>query len=216
MSFFSDESNYIAIIGDIINSKKIEDRGGVQKKLFEILNDINKEYSDDLASKFMITLGDEFQGLLKKGKNTIEILEEIEYRIHPVKIRFGIGIGEIKTEIYYEPIGADGPAYYNARDSVDMLKHNTSANIRISSQNEKNDLLLNTIFSLLYSLKNKWTERQRKVVYTAYHTGRQQETAEGLNITRSTVQQILKRADYNCYRRTLETMKGIFSEIDRD
>lgn len=214
MLMFFDEKKYIAIIGDIINSKKIEDRGSVQKKLFAVLNDINKEYKDDLMSKFMITLGDEFQGLLENGENTIEIIEEIEYRMYPVKIRFGIGIGKIKTEIFYDPIGADGPAYYNARNAVEQLKHNSLADVRISSQNEKSDLLLNTIFSLLYTLKNKWTERQREVVYRTYHTGKQWKTAESLDITQSAVQQILKRADYNCYKQTLETLKAYLSEIE--
>lgn len=92
MFFFFPYIPYIAIIGDIKNSKKIEDRNRVQKKLNEILNDINEKYQDDISAKFIITLGDEFQGLLGDGKNVIEIIEEIQWKMHPVEIRFGIGM----------------------------------------------------------------------------------------------------------------------------
>ena len=62
---------YIAIIGDIKNSKKIVDRGAIQEHLKKILDNINLKYSDCIASKFTITLGDEFQGLLTTGNNPI-------------------------------------------------------------------------------------------------------------------------------------------------
>ena len=42
---------YIVIIGDIINSRKIEKRGEVQEKLKQILRDINEKYKEDIASK---------------------------------------------------------------------------------------------------------------------------------------------------------------------
>ena len=56
--------NYFAVIGDIIDSKKINNRYQDQKTLETCLNDLNNEYQAVLVSKFSITLGDEFQGLL--------------------------------------------------------------------------------------------------------------------------------------------------------
>lgn len=47
----------------------------------------------------MITLGDEFQGLLNNPAYAIEIVKYIQRELYPVKLRFGIGIGEISTEI---------------------------------------------------------------------------------------------------------------------
>lgn len=52
--------NYFAVIGDIIDSKKINNRYQVQKTLETCLNDLNNEYQAVLVSKFSITLGDEF------------------------------------------------------------------------------------------------------------------------------------------------------------
>lgn len=40
------------------------------------ISDINEKYSDDISAKFIITLGDEFQGLLCNGINTMNIMLE--------------------------------------------------------------------------------------------------------------------------------------------
>ena len=115
--------NYIAVIGDIKDSKLIENRGQIQEKLNRALKQINEIYQDDIASKFIITLGDEFQGLLKNEEHLIGIVKYIQQVMYPVKLRFGIGIGEIRTDIFYEAaIGADGPAYYEARKVITELR----------------------------------------------------------------------------------------------
>ena len=48
--------NYYAIIGDIKESKKIENRYEVQEKLKDILDNVNRFYTDEIAAKFLITL----------------------------------------------------------------------------------------------------------------------------------------------------------------
>ena len=52
---------YYAIIGDIKNSKDIENRYEVQEKLKHVLNNVNSNYKDNIKANFLITLGDEFQ-----------------------------------------------------------------------------------------------------------------------------------------------------------
>lgn len=115
---------YMAIIGDIKESKKIEKRSIMQKKLNKILGEVNELYDSDISAKFIITLGDEFQGLLNKGEHILDMIQYIQKKMYPVKIRFGIGIGEISTEIYHEAaIGADGPAYYAAREVLEKIRN---------------------------------------------------------------------------------------------
>ena len=123
LSFSFDFTPYIAVIGDLVASKKISDRRAVQEKLGAVLSGINASYSKDLASRFMLTLGDEFQGLLLAGAHTVAIVEKIEREMHPTMVRFGIGVGRITTAIdRHLPLGADGPAYYYARQMIDELK----------------------------------------------------------------------------------------------
>ncbi len=53
---------YFAIIGDIKASKGLSGREEAQEKLKKILKYVNEVYQNNIAAKFLITLGDEFQG----------------------------------------------------------------------------------------------------------------------------------------------------------
>ena len=214
---------YFAIIGDIISSKNIENRNESQIKLENILHLINEKYSNDIESKFMITLGDEFQGLLNCGENVIKIITEIEIRMYPVKIRFGIGIGEITTKINREvPLGADGPAYYNARKMIDNLKSlkkktkSSYSEVMISTQGdyESVDTLINSIFALASTLKKKWSIRQRQIVYAHIESDdNQNKTAEKLGIKQSSVNKGLSNAEYYTFKNSMDTVSSVFSKI---
>ena len=114
---------YYAIIGDIKRSKKIENRCEIQEKLKKILDNVNSIYNNDISAKFLITLGDEFQGLLEMTASILEIIKYIQREIYPIKLRFGVGIGNVSTLINHEAaIGADGPAFYAAREMIEFLR----------------------------------------------------------------------------------------------
>lgn len=222
MFFFFDYKPLVAIIGDIKSSKQLEDRRAVQLKLKAVLDAVNNEYQSDLASKFMITLGDEFQGLLKSGTSAIFIIDKIEREMYPTKLRFGLGVGEITTDINLDmPFGADGPAYYNARKIIDELKVSekkkmeSKANVKIEVQgNAVISELINTILSLLTTIKETWTSRQVEIINSHIKTGgTQEDTARILNISQSNVAQALSAADYYTYRKAIETIAKVLSDI---
>lgn len=216
----------IAIIGDIKESKKIDNRSEVQKKLSEVLKDINRKYHEDISSKFIITLGDEFQGLLCNGVNTMEIIFEIERQMYPVKLRFGIGIGEITTDINIEmAIGADGPGYHMARKAIEFIKDDEKrkqtnpADIRIEIDGNHKPLitLMNTILSLMTVIKETWSNRQREIIWDMLeHQDNQMNTAKRLEIKQSSVQKSLSRGKYYAYKDAFDTIGQVLKEIRRE
>lgn len=223
MFFFFTCNSYVAIIGDIKDSKKIGNRKKVQIKLKDVLNNINEKYESAIAAKFMITLGDEFQGLLYEGKWIVDIIEEIRKEMHPIQIRFGIGVGQITTDINSEmAIGADGPGYYKAREAVEALKQSEqknktqSSDIRIEIEDDKHSVsrMLNTIFSLMSVIQNNWSDRQREIIWEFdKHKGSQSECAERLNISQSSVQRSLINGNYYAYKDAKDTVNNILKEI---
>ena len=217
---------YIAIIGDIKESRKLEKRGAVQEKLRGVLNEINEAYSQDISSKFLITLGDEFQGLLCNGANALRIISEIEMKMHPVKLRFGVGVGAITTDIIREmSIGADGPGYYRAREAIHFLKDNekrnqtNKANIRVEvdGDNQAPTTMINTILSLMSVIKDSWSDRQREIIWNMmeYQDG-QTNVANRLHITQATVHKGLASGKYYAYKEALDTIGKALGEIRRD
>lgn len=203
---------YIALIGDIIHSKEISKskRNEVQLKLRDTLDQINIDYSSNIAARFLITIGDEFQGLLMDPSNLLKIIDTIQYKLYPIKIRFGIGIGAIDTEINIEmALGADGPAYHFARKMVDSLKllqkgkMSGSPNIMLyTDQSEKNSMidLINSNLQLCTFIESKWTEKQRQLIHMIYMEEKNQmEAANRLGVAQSSVQRRLKSAGYYDY-----------------
>ena len=119
------ERHYFALIGDIIDSRHEQDRYDVQKKLQSILSSVNAEHAAHIAADFLITLGDEFQGLMfaEKGADPIFVADRIIDEMFPVRIRIAIGFGGMATQIRREAaIGADGEAFYRARHGMNLLR----------------------------------------------------------------------------------------------
>ena len=225
--FFCFHSNpYIAIIGDIKDSRKIASREEVQERLKKTLHDINTKYIRHIASKFTITLGDEFQGLLFNGENTMAIITEIEMKMFPLRIRFGIGIGGITTEINRElAIGADGLGYYKDREAIENIKKNEKrkqvgeADIRleISAERQETVDLINTILSLMATIKHSWSERQRQTIWDMLeHQDSQSNAAQRLGVRQSSVQKNLANGNYYTYKEAMNIVEKALGEIRRN
>lgn len=226
MFFSFDYQPYIAIIADIKNSRKIKDRNEVQKKLRRVLEGINQQYHNDTCSRFTITLGDEFQGLLRNGANTMHIIADIERQMHPIKMRFGIGVGDIRTEVIKEmSIGADGPVYHNARKAIDILKEDEKRNqtnpadIRLEVDGAENQAvteMINVILSLMTAIKELWSDRQREIIWDMVeHQVSQTDLAKRLGITQPSVQKSLSKGKYYTYKKGMDMVHKALEEIRR-
>lgn len=226
MFFFFFSKPYIAIIGDIKKSKEIQDRKQAQAKLEAVLNEINEMYGDDIASKFLITLGDEFQGLLHCGLRTMQIISRIERKMYPVQLRFGVGIGPITTDIRRDmALGADGPGYHKAREAIDYLKDSEkrkmtgAADVRFgfSGEEQSSVILINSILILLTAIQESWSDRQRVIIWDMLeHQDSQSETARRLNVKQPTVQKALVRGNYYAYKEAFDTIGKALEEIRPD
>ncbi len=155
----------IAIIGDIIKSKSIPNRRKAQEELGEILQTVNQRNEVLFASKFTITLGDEFQGVLKDSNGLFRMLDQISFSMLPINLRFGIGVGSLTTE--FNPassIGADGPAYWKAREAIEDVHKNNDygrANIQLLAQEPDTTVnLINEILKLTALQVSGWRESQ--------------------------------------------------------
>lgn len=217
---------YYAIIGDIVHSKAInsKQRNDVQNKLKLTLEGINQRYSEDIAANFIITIGDEFQGLLHHPSKLLKIIDEIQFRMYPVRMRFGVGFGDIDTEINREmALGADGPAYHYARSVIEQIKAlekgklSGNVNILFKSGNEEHQMLLelmNSSLQLCSFIEGKWTDKQRELIEKMIYSGMNQTAAaQELGIAQSSVQRRLKSAGYYDYYNARELIAQILDKI---
>jgi hypothetical protein len=195
--------NRIVLIGDIIGSRKIENRGEVQKQLEEVFQLIHKEASN-IISNFTITLGDEFQAVFSNADNIFYYLRRIENFIFPVKVRFALGIGKIMTPIKKKAIGMDGPAFYSAREGMSKLK---SSHSRIIVNGEIEDInLVNENLSLLSFLTRGWKLNRSLVLEMMYQGKSIKQIARRLGITERAVYKTINSG-------ALQILKSLSDEL---
>ena len=202
---------YLALIADVIDSKMVQERFNLQKQLEKTLRKMNELFGDYLASCFTLTLGDEFQALLKMDAPVFQIIDTLRSELSPTQLRFGIGLGEIVTAIDpLQSIGADGPAYWNARAAINLVhQKNDYGNTQVyfASGNDSKDLLVNALIASGEAIRSGWRGRQEEIlldllkrsVYS--ETFSQQELAQSLAIQPSALSKRLKSSSIRVYLR---------------
>ncbi|MEZ4766255.1 MAG: SatD family protein [Calditrichia bacterium] len=155
-----DNRNYAVIIADVSGSKQLSGRSRYQTQLFlkSAIVQINEEFRDHIEAPFTITKGDEFQGLLTDLRSAFEMVLALEKLIFPVKLRFGLGTGNIYRMGGKLPIEMDGPGVSSCECCVE---HGQKKKICycLNTDDESLDLLTNTIFQLMNAIKKRWNER---------------------------------------------------------
>ncbi len=204
--------NYFALIGDIIDSKKISNRYQVQKTLESCLNELNAEFKDVLVSKLSITLGDEFQGLLTLDAPLFQIIDRINLAMQPYQVRFGLGLGKILTDINPEQsIGADGPAYWHARKAINYIHQKNdygNTQIAVYFEDDSKVNVINTLIASSEAIKSDWRASQEVILQELLKLGiydehfDQQILAKQLELTTSALSKRLKSSNIKVYLRT--------------
>ena len=202
---------YLALIADVIDSKMVQERFNLQKQLEKTLRKMNELFGDYLASCFTLTLGDEFQVLLKMDAPIFQIIDSLRSELKPTQLRFGIGLGEIVTAIDpLQSIGADGPAYWNARVAINLVhQKNDYGNTQIyfSSGNDSKDLLVNALIASGEAIRSGWRGSQEEILldllkrFVYSENFSQQELAQSLDINPSALSKRLKSSSIRVYLR---------------
>ncbi|MCC5890259.1 MAG: DNA-binding protein [Alkalibacterium sp.] len=173
-----EENNKVALIADIVASKQIKDRKTVQELLNSLLDSINTQFKESIASNLTITLGDEFQGIVDSVETAFLIIDLVTLALEldskketgeVVTLRWGIGIGRLSTPIKNRKvsIGTDGPAYWYAREAIDSVhQYNDYGQLNEKlSTGQPDDDFFNSVIRLQNVLRNDWTQSQKETAY---------------------------------------------------
>ena len=202
---------YLALIADVIDSKMVQERFDLQKQVEKTLQKMNELFGDYLVSRFTLTLGDEFQALLKVDAPVFQIIDTLRSELTPTQLRFGIGLGEIVTAIDpLQSVGADGPAYWNARAAINFVhQKNDYGNTQIyfSSGKENQDFFVNALIASGEAIRSGWRDSQEEIllnllkrsVYSESFS--QQDLAQSLSINPSALSKRLKSSSIRVYLR---------------
>jgi len=128
---------------------------------------MNKLHRKDIQSPLTITLGDEFQGVVKSPSVAIQIMIALEEHLmtlkKPFKLRYVIYEGKIDTETNkmraYEMLG---PALTNARATLNDMK-STKNRFSVHLLNTGIAHQLNLSLFVLQGIIDRWNPTQQKL-----------------------------------------------------
>ena len=196
---------YTVITGDLVSSKKMDNRAFLQEKIQQIMNRVNKHFQSHLIVPFNFTGGDEFQALVDKLKVSFDIAKWWERELYPWRVRLGVGRGEISTPIADTTSSMDGPCFHRAREAVERAKREN----RYLVYNTEDFVLntsVNTILLLMEALQRDWKEIHYRRYWLYRELGTLEKVAVKEGVSRQAVVKTLKAAKYNAI---LEAERGV-------
>ena len=180
---------YTAVIGDVVQSRSLPpaERARLQEELQIFLITLNEGYADLVRSEFVITTGDEFQGLLGDPSIVPDIVWAADTHLEAGRLRYGIGYGELHTPLQPAAIGMDGPAFHHARHAITLArKHGWQGGV-FSGFGDWQDQVLNGLARLLERHAERLTAKQREVADKMRDGLEQTAVAEELGVTRQAI-----------------------------
>lgn len=214
------ERIYCMLIGDVINSQKMETeiRSKIQVQLKHALEKINFDYDKYICSRFCITLGDEFQGGLYSVYPLFDILDMLKESIAPYKIRFGIGIDTMATQIEYNlSLGSDGAAYYAARKAVENLKRITTYEYGYEFGGSVIDTRqINDMMRLVDCISQNWTDSQKEYITKLRNNKKMDYSgiAKIMKVNISSVSRAVSNSNYKLIQRTMDNLRDrLFDDV---
>lgn len=187
---------YFALIGDIVESRQLDDRADVQRRLEAELEALNVHpVAEATAAPLRLTAGDEVQGLLTTAEPVVTILARIEDNLHPARMVWGLGRGTLSTDLKEDVATLDGSCFHRARSALSAARHD-EAWLRAEGFGAPHDEVLNALFRLMGAIRSRWTEVQAR--YVREVRGRlQREVAERLGVSEPAVSKSLNAARFS-------------------
>ena len=154
---------YAAMMFDIVESRRYIDRYDVQLIVMNSVSYLNHIYISSIKKEVVSSAGDEFQGLFMDLQTAFLYVRKLQLLIYPIKIRCGIGYGEIKYDVEeWESSAIDGEAYYLCRDAINAISKKKS-NAVCFNTNSNFDKYLNALCSSSAEIKSRQSQTVRLI-----------------------------------------------------
>ncbi|OGU26358.1 MAG: hypothetical protein A2X66_05370 [Ignavibacteria bacterium GWA2_54_16] len=163
-------------------------RARVQKQFQRAIDAVNKEYKGSISSKFVLTLGDEFQGLLSSPSESFRLVRHFQDLMEDVPFAFGIGVGPLATLLNpREALGMDGECFHRARAALLIAKRQHREIVYDFDSPALS--LINAFVGLMDALWGKLTPRQQRIAQLS-KISTQEDVAKKLKITQQAVSKV--------------------------
>ncbi len=195
----SRDKRYLAIIGDLVQSRAIPERAELQRRLLAGMASLNSRYPNDLIVPASMTAGDEFELLLGNAEHAVEMIVGLADVVLPNQLAFGIGVGGLTTQLQDDRSATfvgelDGEVFHRARSALNQASADDTW-LLVEGFGVGEDAALSGLADLLGSLRRGWTAKQAAYIAAARHA-KQLDVARQAGVGQSVVSESLKAARF--------------------
>lgn len=205
------------LMGDIVSSEDAASVRAMHRAFNKAVAAANKLHAAQVLSPLTITLGDEFQGLVRTLSTAWEIAGELRLRLlrDGVRCRFVIGAVKIETPVNAERAwNMMGPGLGAARNRLNQ-KQEVNA-YRFSLPDDPTiAALLDAIGDSLTQVETDWTDTQ--LLYTMASRGERTNAklAEALGISERSLYKVLRSARADFHNRQTTAITNALAGLDQ-
>lgn len=154
-------------MADIVNSREL-DQAEAMVEFKKIVALVNENWEKDILSPLTITLGDEFQGLIKELRSALTIIFALEEGLIMLnakfKLRYVLYEGTIDTPINLKvAYGMMGDGLTHAREALDASKH-SDRRFNVTLKEFKQSQVLNNTLFLYQKLVDNWNHKDYNLI----------------------------------------------------
>lgn len=206
---------YIGLIADMVGSRRLfaRDRPEIQRRFASFVSSLNRSFKKQLTAKFIVTLGDEFQGILNDPTVIPELVWTFEEKFQERDLRIGFGLGTLTTDVPRYAINLDGPALHHARESIELAKHENWLGGVFTGFGEEDTVVLNGLARLLQFQRQRLKPQQHRVLSLLRKGSTQAAIANSLKITPQAVSDYQRRAGWDAYQQGEKALLAILSPL---
>ena len=205
---------YYILMADIIKSSQ-KKGAPLMHEFSEIVDSVKQRRQEDFLSPPTITLGDEFQSVIKDLAAAVQVMlaieEEIIIKRKSFKLRYVLHYGEIETPINPEIAwGMLGTGLATARNLLEELKGRRTERFFLLLEDAEKDAVLNKIFFLYSAVIDDWKTKDAETLSLFLQYPDYKVVAEKLQKDRSLLwrkEKTLRLREYNTAK-ALVTLLG--------
>lgn len=209
---------YAVLMGDIVGSERARSLKAVHRAFNKAIDSANERYAPRIASPLTITLGDEFQGLLRSLADAWRVATVLRIRllVATVACRFVIGTTELETPL--NPKQAWNMMGGGLSAARDKLNDKRSVNAyRFSLPREPiMESLMDAVGDALTQTEREWTPTQLEY-FSKIHDSRRTnaEVAKGLGVSERSLYKVLHAAHAEFHRRQSDVLVSALRVLDK-
>ncbi|HEU4993842.1 MAG TPA: SatD family protein [Gemmatimonadaceae bacterium] len=203
----------VAVLGDVVRSRRMApaERDQLQRALERLMTRINQRYEAQVLGDFLMTLGDEFQGILDVPDVVPDIVQDIREALPRLRMRIIASRGVLTTQLKPTAIGTDGPVWHAARDLLEEWRAGKREGLGFTGFGG-DDVALNAISGLLTYHWSHLEDSQREIITALrHHEGLRKDAASGMRISQQAMSNRALTAGWREFEGGMEALRQILA-----